>query len=91
MAGREASLTKLTDKRLKIVRFVLGPALIVTGLFLWNDLLGEDMSKMLSGAFQTPEQPQLDFAFMLKGIGPLAMILVGFKLATLKSPEATDE
>ena len=48
MAGREASLTKLTDKRLKIVRFVLGPALIVTGLFLWNDLLGEDMSNAIS-------------------------------------------
>lgn len=65
--------------------------MIVTGLFLWNSLLGEDITEMLSGAFQTPEKPQLDFTFMLKGAGPLAMTLVDFKLATLKSPKTIDE
>ena len=84
-------MQKLSQKQAKAIRFFLGPLLIVTGLYFWNYLIGEDMRQMLIGGFQAGQPPEIDFAFMLKGIVPLAIALMGLKLVTWKKLTATDE
>jgi hypothetical protein len=84
-------MRKLSQKQAKAIRFVLGPILIVTGLFLWNYMIGDDMNRMLAEAFQAGQPPQIDFTFMLKGVAPLAVALIGLKLVTWKTLTATDE
>lgn len=74
-----------------MIRFVLGPALILIGLFFWNYMIGDDMHEMLAEAYQAGQQPEFDFMFMLKGLAPLAVALVGLKLVTWKTLGATDE
>ena len=84
-------MQKLSQKQAKAIRFVLGPILIVTGLFLWNFIIGDDMNRMLAEAFQAEQPPQIEFTFMLKGVAPLAVALIGLKLVTWKALTSTDE
>ena len=78
-------MQKLSPQRVKVIRFVLGPALILIGLFFWNYMIGDDMHEMLAEAYQAGQQPEFDFMFMLK------VALVGLKLVTWKTLGATDE
>jgi len=84
-------MQKLSRKQAKAIRFVLGPVLIATGLFFWNFMVGDDMHQMFAEAYQAGDQPDINFAFMLKGLAPLAVALVGLKLVTWKTLGATDE
>jgi hypothetical protein len=84
-------MRNLSKTHVKVIRFVVGPLLLVIGLFLWNYMLSDDMQSMLGEAFEAGQQPNIDFAFMLKGLAPLAVALVGLKLVTWKRLGRTDE
>ena len=84
-------MSKLSQTQAKVIRFVVGPILILIGLFLWNYMLSDDMQSMLSEVFQAGQHLNIDFVFMLKGIAPLAVALVGLKLVTWKRLGRADE
>ena len=84
-------MAKMSPKQVKLIRFVLGPILIVSGLYFWNFLLAGDMHQVLIEAYQAGGSPDIDFTFMLKGIAPFVVILAGIKLVTWKSLGTTDE
>ena len=67
-------------KQVIAVRFVVGTILLIAGLITCMYVLQNDVLPITTEALDAGQQPQIDSLLMLKGVAPLAVALIGFKL-----------